>query len=221
MGRRRSTLIRKTHPARWVASLLLAQAASTHPAVTRWEFVYVAQPIKAARSPSIEETPAGLIVRWIGDGQPMISRAIAGKWTPPARDSIAPFRKPAILVHDAGVRQRFIPSDSGFLYEAWSRDSGATWSPPRKTQFPNPGSPVAAVTARDGRHLLIYVVRSQIFVAVSKEGREWRRVMELETEPGRYAEPDAILGRDGLVHLTYTWNGHHVMYVALDPSRLP
>ena len=36
----------------------------------------------------------------------------------------------------------------------------------------------------------------------------------------RMRVPAVIQARDGTVHITYTWNRNHIMYVALDPRTL-
>ena len=333
------------------AESLGAQGASTHPAVFRWEFIYVSMPIESAHASTIAETRDGLVAAWFGgtaegrrDVGIWLSRMVDGKWTTPtevlngtqpdgtrypcwnpvlapwpdgtlrlfykvgpsparwwgmvsiSRDGgktwskgeqlpdgvlgpiknkpvwladgsvlspsstesaddpsrwrihfersadsgrtwtrVVPLASPAgdpeinaiqptILKHPGKLLQALGRTRSGFIFETWSGDGGGSWTPLRLTQFPNPNSGIDAVTLRDGRHILVYnhtsVGRSLLFVAVSSDGRAWRRVMELETESGEYSYPAVIQSRDGNLHITYTWNRHHIMYVALDPARL-
>lgn len=132
--------------------------------------------------------------------------------------------QPTILVHRDGRLQALGRTRSGLVFESWSPDQSRSWSPLRLTQFPNPNSGIDGVTLRDGRQVLVYNHtrdgRSNLFVALSNDGRAWHTVLELEGLPGEYSYPSVIQGSDGNVHLTYTWNRNHIMYVAFDPARL-
>jgi predicted neuraminidase len=132
--------------------------------------------------------------------------------------------QPTILQHPAGVLQALARTRSGWIFETWSRDGGTSWTPVSLTRFPNPNAGIDAVTLRDGRHLMVYnhtrEGRSRLFLAVSPDGRAWTTALELENDPGEYSYPAIIQARDGSVHLTYTWNRNHIMYVALDPAGL-
>jgi predicted neuraminidase len=131
--------------------------------------------------------------------------------------------QPAILVHPGGRLQALGRTRAGFVFETWSTDGGKHWSPLTLTRFPNPDSGLDAVTLRDGRHLLVYNNtrrgRTPLNVAVSADGRAWKELLELETDPGEYSYPAIIQARDGLVHITYTWNRNRIMHVVLDPEK--
>ncbi len=47
-----------------------------------------------------------------------------------------------------------------------------------------------------------------------------QQVVTLEDQPGEYSYPAIIQGRDGRVHITYTWKRERVKYVMLDPTKL-
>jgi len=132
--------------------------------------------------------------------------------------------QPAILLHQNGWLQALCRTRSGYIFETWSIDAGRHWGPLTLTRFPNPNSGIDAVTLSDGRHLLVYnhsrQDRTHLNVAVSADGRAWQELLELETEPGEYSYPAIIQARDGLVHITYTWNRNRIMHVALDPARI-
>ncbi|HEY9381895.1 MAG TPA: sialidase family protein [Gemmatimonadales bacterium] len=133
--------------------------------------------------------------------------------------------QPAILVHSAHRLQALGRTRSGYIFESWSLDEGKHWGPLTLTRFPNPNAGIDAVTLRDGRHLLVYnntrQGRTPLNLALSPDGRAWTGILELETEPGEYSYPAVIQARDGMVHITYTWNRNRIMHVVLDPAQLP
>ena len=333
-----------------VSLLAALQAASTHPAVRRWEFIYTSASFPSAHASTIAETRDGLVAAWFGgsregaaDVDIWLSRMVDGKWTAPVSvangvqpdgtrhpcwnpvlapwpdgtlrlfykvgpspatwwgmvsvshdqgrswssgrrlpegiigpvknkpvwlsdgtvvspsstespDPVSRWRihfelsadsgrtwtraappelsdrpepqaiQPAILLHRSGALQALGRSRSGVLFESWSLNRGRNWGPVTLTRIPNPNAGIDAVTLRDGRHVLVYnhtrEGRSQLFVALSGDGRAWNTALELETESGEYSYPAVIQARDGLVHVTYTWNRNHIMYVAFDPATL-
>lgn len=112
----------------------------------------------------------------------------------------------------------------GTILECWSEDGGKTWSAPKATEVPNPNSGIDAVTLKDGRGLLVYNHtprgRTPLNVAVSSDGRSWKQVLALETEPGEYSYPAVIQASDGKVHVTYTWKRQRVKHAVLNPEGL-
>ena len=81
------------------------------------------------------------------------------------------------------------------------------------------------MTLRDGRHLLVYNPvakgRSPLSVAVSPDGKSWRDILVLESDPGEYSYPAIIQTADGRVHISYTWKRQRLRHVIVDPSQLP
>jgi predicted neuraminidase len=92
------------------------------------------------------------------------------------------------------------------------------------TALPNPSAGIDAVRLRDGRFLLVYNPttsgRDRLEVAVSADGKTWRRAVILEDSPGEYSYPAAIQARDGRVHVTYTWKRERIKHVVLDPAAI-
>lgn len=129
--------------------------------------------------------------------------------------------QPSILTHRGNRLQALGRTRSGRIFETWSSDGGKTWSALALTTLPNPNAGTDAVTLRDGRHLLVYnhtaEGRSPLNVAVSDDGKSWRSVVVLESDPGEYSYPAVIQTRDGLVHVTYTWKREKIKHVVLRP----
>ena len=140
-----------------------------------------------------------------------------------------PVIQPTILTYPDG-RLQILCRSRGNLRESWSSDQGKTWSPLVPSILPNPSAGIDAVTLKDKRQLLVYNHstrgRDQLNVAVSTDGKNWKAALKLEdsvTIGGKRAYgayPAAILGSDGLVHITYTWRREKINYVVIDPSRL-
>lgn len=132
--------------------------------------------------------------------------------------------QPAVLVHSTNRLQMLCRSRQGSIVESWSEDAGWTWSPVAATALANPSSGIDAVTLADGRHLLVYNPvtkgRTPLSVALSTDGRVWTKVLDLETQPGEYSYPAVIQGRDGRVHITYTWKREKIRHVVLDAAKL-
>ncbi|RMG37445.1 MAG: neuraminidase (sialidase)-like protein [Planctomycetota bacterium] len=93
-----------------------------------------------------------------------------------------------------------------------STDDGLTWGPVGVTDLPNPGSGLDGVRLANGHWLLVYndttSGRNSLAVSISDdEGRTWRWTRHLERhETGRYHYPAVIEGRDGTIHVVYSYH---------------
>jgi predicted neuraminidase len=140
--------------------------------------------------------------------------------------------QPSVLFHPGGKLQILCRTKQGVISQSWSSDGGKTWSPMEATVLPNPNSGTDAVTLADGRQILVYnhIVpdqtwgsRSQLNMAVSKDGINWSAAVLLENDPdpdSEYSYPAVIQASDGLIHVTYTWNRKVVKHVVVDPTRI-
>jgi predicted neuraminidase len=138
--------------------------------------------------------------------------------------------QPSILTYKDGRMQLLCRTRESVVAESWSTDQGRTWSPMKATSLPNPNSGTDAVTLQDGRQLLVYnhtvrkgpfpSGRDMINVAVSTDGKKWEPVLTLEQQEGEYSYPAVIQSRDGLVHITYTYDRLSVKHVVVDPAKL-
>ena len=104
-------------------------------------------------------------------------------------------------------------SDTRKVCVSRTSDGGMTWTPPEATELPNPDSGICAIGLSDGRIMLAFndssEVRTPLSLATSSdEGRTWKRIAVLESEPGAtFSYPYLMRGSDGLIRLayTYTW----------------
>jgi len=141
--------------------------------------------------------------------------------------------QPSILFHRDGRLQAVCRTREKVLAQVWSEDGGHTWGRMTATAVQIPNSGNDAVTLADGRQLLVYNhhdaatpeagrnKRYPLNIALSTDGITWKMVAVLETEPrpAGYAYPAVIQARDGLVHITYTWNRERIKHVVVDPAQ--
>jgi len=94
------------------------------------------------------------------------------------------------------------------------RDQPAPKETPKPTDDAPPGEWKA--TRAD------YGVRYPLNVSISPDGKKWDMKVTLEDQPmpHGYAYPAVIQTRDGLVHITYTWNRQKIKHVVIDPAKL-
>ena len=63
--------------------------------------------------------------------------------------------------------------------------------------------------------------RTPLNLGVSEDdGATWRDAIVLEDTPGEYSYPSIILGKDDVIHLTYTYHRTGIKYVRLNVSEL-
>ena len=134
--------------------------------------------------------------------------------------------QPTILFHPGHRLQMLCRSRQNAIVESWSEDNGQTWSPLHKQALRNPNSGIDAVTTSKGLQVLIYNPavsgadwsdgRNELRVAVAKDGEHWQDVYELEKHPkGEFSYPAIIQTKDGLIHITYTYDRKNIKHVVL------
>lgn len=137
--------------------------------------------------------------------------------------------QPSVLFHRDGRLQAICRNrdGSGKLWQTWSEDEGRTWSNLEPTTLPNPCSGTDAVTLADGRQFLVYNHtnsktggRDVLNAAVSDDGENWRAVCELQHGRGEFSYPSVIQGKDGTIHIVYTWRRKQIVHAALDPAKI-
>ena len=144
----------------------------------------------------------------------------------PADDTLQAIQ-PSVLRHPGERLQILCRSRNNRIVESWSADGGLTWSPLKVTSLRNPNSGTAAVTLRDGRHLLVYNPtqkrpggwggeRHPLVLAQSADGEHWADLLTLEAGPGEYSYPAIIEGNDGTIHISYTWRRERIKYIRVE-----
>lgn len=141
--------------------------------------------------------------------------------------------QPSILEHKNGVLQVVCRSQNEHIISAFSEDEGETWSDPIALYLPNNNSGTDAVTLADRRQLIVYnhvsatesaykdKARTPLNVAISNDGITWKAALILEDSPIKeYSYPSVIQGKDGMIHIVYTWRREKIKYVKVDPSLL-
>ena len=135
--------------------------------------------------------------------------------------------QPSILLHKDGKLQMLARSKNDFVMSSWSTDNGNNWSEPLPTMLPNPNSGTDAVTLKNGLQLIVFNnskklegkgggPRTNLSIAASEDGVEWKIVYTLEDESvGEFSYPAIIQGSDGDIHITYTYNRETIKYVRL------
>jgi len=132
--------------------------------------------------------------------------------------------QPSILQLSDGRLQVLMRTHNARLAQSFSSDDGETWSPVTLSEVENNQSGTDAVTLRDGRHVLVYNnfetlpltkkgPRTPLSLAVSEDGRVWSHWLTLEDAPtGEYSYPAIIEGRDGTLHVVYTFQRTRIAY---------
>ena len=134
--------------------------------------------------------------------------------------------QPTVLFYQSDKLQILCRTKEGCIAESWSEDNGKSWSPLATASLPNPNSGIDALTLNNEMHLLVYNPatttpagrsgpRTPLCVATSPDGKNWKEVAILETEPGEYSYPAVIQTLDGLIHITYTWNRKLIKHVVI------
>jgi predicted neuraminidase len=134
--------------------------------------------------------------------------------------------QPTIIKHANGSLQTLSRSKHDVLVQSWSSDNGQSWRMITATKVPNPNSGVDAATLQNNIHLLVYNPtfagkewwqgRAVLKLAASSDGIDWKDIHTFEQhDKGEYSYPAIIVGRDGSVHVTYTFNRTKIKYVKL------
>ena len=145
--------------------------------------------------------------------------------TVPSADTFISIQ-PTILIHPDGALQALCRTKNGYLSITYSRDGGLTWEPEQLTDIPNNNSGIdcVALTGENaGLFAMVYNPagkergkefgpRTPLTLALSRDGLHWQEVLTLEEGEGEFSYPSIIEGRDGSLHIVYTWNRRKIKY---------
>ena len=138
--------------------------------------------------------------------------------------------QPSLLRLRDGRLQVLMRTHNARLAQSFSADGGESWSDVTLSEVENNQSGTDAVTLSDGRHVLVYNnfetlpytkkgPRTPLSLAVSDDGRAWSPLLVLEDAPvGEYSYPAVVEGRDGTLHIVYTFQRTRIAYKQV---RLP
>lgn len=136
--------------------------------------------------------------------------------------------QPSIIIHKDGTLQILCRTKNAKIAEAFSHDNGSTWSTLKLSKTGNNQSGLDAVTLNDGSFLLVCNdfetimgtkkgPRTPLSVLLSNDGENWKHFLTLEDSPiNQYSYPAVIQGKDGKIHIVYTWRRTRIKYVELD-----
>lgn len=134
--------------------------------------------------------------------------------------------QPSVIVYPDGTLRALCRSLSGKVASTTSTDNGESWSKMELLKLPNNNSGLDAVTLKDGRFALVCNPvtnspghrsgpRTPLCLMISKDGINWEKVATLEGEEGEYSYPAIIQGKDGTLHIVYTWRRELIKYTRI------
>jgi len=126
---------------------------------------------------------------------------------------------------DARIIALVRSKDPRRICRAESKDGGVTFSPAEETMLPNPSAGIDAVRTKNGDVFLIYnpaaLLRTPLSLARSTDdGKTWKKLADLETEPGEYSYPAMIQSTADTLEMTYTWRRTHIKHVSMELRSL-
>lgn len=137
--------------------------------------------------------------------------------------------QPAVVRREDGTLVAYMrengPRDR--IRVAESKNDGMTWGPVGQLDLPNPGSGLDAQRLANGHWLLVYNDSTQgrrsLAVSLSEdEGKTWKFTRHLEQQSeGAYHYPAITQGRDGRVHVIYSYfvrDGKSMKHASFDES---
>ncbi len=104
-----------------------------------------------------------------------------------------------------------------------SKDGGMTWTKPELTDRPHPGGGVDALLLKSGNLALVYNNKEQgprdkLAISISTDrGKTFNITRQLEDQTGgRFDYPSIIQTKQGIIHISYTYNLKTIKHVSLN-----
>jgi predicted neuraminidase len=147
------------------------------------------------------------------------------------RTSLQPVIVPRTASEAVGF-MRYAGKPPGRVLVSRTADGGRSWTPPVKTELPNPNAAVDALRLEDGSILMAFnddaSERTHLSLARSRDdGRTWRIVHRFVRPAGaaageaaEFSYPRLLLARDGDLHLLYTVDKAEIRHVRFNRAWL-
>lgn len=140
----------------------------------------------------------------------------------PASDEVNMIQ-PTLWESEKGHIHALMRTNCGKVYRSDSIDNGDTWCQAYATDMPNNNSGIDAVKAENGKVYLVcnpisdnWGARTPLTVYVSSNnGTTFEKLVDLETEEGKFAYP-AIIAENDTLYITYTWNRKKIAFVTIE-----
>lgn len=144
-----------------------------------------------------------------------------------------------VELSDASLAMLIRSDGDGCLLRSDSFDRGRTWSPPSRTDIPNPGSKARLHRFSDGRILLVHnpnaqtshpntrpqaaCQRNPLSIWISNDDmKTWEYQRDLTNFPGMLAYPDGVLDEaNHCLHLAFDYNRHDIIYWRAEVPEKP
>ncbi len=128
--------------------------------------------------------------------------------------------QPTLIELDHGHVVAYLRSNARRVFRSDSYDFGKTWSRPKATSLLNNNSGIDAVKTESGVLALVHNpvgedwgARSPLVIGLSYDnGDTFTEQIVLESAEGEYSYP-AIVAKDGVLHISYTYNRELIKYV--------
>lgn len=154
--------------------------------------------------------------------------------------------QPTLVKLSNGQVRAYMRSQEGWIYASESADGGKTWSLARPTDIPNNNSGIDVLRLSSGVLALAcnpvglfdvpkqvedgwpekmplgftrWGPRSPLVLKLSvDDGRTWPLEILFERGPGEYSYPYIIQGKNGVIHMVYTYRRRAIAYVSFSES---
>ncbi len=114
---------------------------------------------------------------------------------------------------------------NSFIKKSYSVDNGKRWENALLTTLKNPDSGIDAVKLQDGKILIVFndsfTRRNPLNIALSDDcGKNWYNKRVIDSDIGDLSYPAVIQASDGMIHITYSYNGAGIKHVYFNEEWL-